>query len=216
MKPPDLRIGRTRALLAITWLITGSGCALASKSDPLSPRYFSPDMGTTIASAPAARAANPTELRLGRITASSYLGERIVFRTQEHELGFYEDRRWTERPDAYLRRALGKKLFEEGGIRRVLAGAGPTLDVELTALEEIRGASPVSRARATVLLHDGRAVLREQTFTIERPIPAGRDGSVTTETSVESMASSMTALVAQIAADVVSNLAALHAPTPAH
>src|SRR5688572_26651074 len=91
-----------------------SGCALLGKSEAFVPRYFSPDTSShgKPKAASAARA-DGALLKLGRITAASYLGERIVFRDSNYELNFYEERRWTERPEDYLRRALSRALFEE-------------------------------------------------------------------------------------------------------
>jgi uncharacterized lipoprotein YmbA len=186
-----------------------SGCALTGKSDPLSPRYFSPELAS--GPAPAARRSTGAELRLGRVTSSGYLTDRIVYRTSEHELGFYEERRWTERPEAHLRRALGRSLFEQGGLVRVVSGAAPTLDIELTGFEEIRAAArqdPVARARATILVSDGRSVLREQTITVDRPIRAGVGGVVAPEAAVQSLAEAMAELVTQVTAATIAALPA--------
>src|SRR4051794_38545045 len=49
-------------------------------------------------------------LYLGRVGSSSYLRERVVFRDPDHKVGFYEDRRWTERPEAYVQRARERRL----------------------------------------------------------------------------------------------------------
>jgi cholesterol transport system auxiliary component len=115
------------------------------------PRYFSPDesrgRAQTAASATAEHEGEThAELRLGRVTAASYLGERIVFRDSNYELGYYEERRWTERPEAFLRRAVARALFEDRGLRRVVSGAATTLDIELTELTELRS-PPVVRVR---------------------------------------------------------------------
>src|SRR4051812_29143552 len=109
------------------------GCALLNKAEPLTPRYFSaepsgPGAGAAVERAAALRDASAParELKLGRVTSASYLGERLVFRDSAYELGFYEDRRWTEKPEAYFRRALSRALYEDGGFRRVVSGVGPT------------------------------------------------------------------------------------------
>src|SRR4029077_4048150 len=118
-----------------------TGCALLSKAAPLQPRYFSLEDGP-LASNRGAALRSPTsgamQLRLGRVSAGPHLRERIVYRDSDHELGYYEDRRWTERPETYLRRALARALFEERGLLRVVSGGAPTLEVELVAFEEIR------------------------------------------------------------------------------
>jgi cholesterol transport system auxiliary component len=156
-------------------LLTGlAGCALTSKGAAVQPRFFSPDFSAPRAPA-AAPAAVPLELRLGMIEAASHLEERMAYRVHDSELGYRDDRRWSERPEEYLRRALERELFERSGIRRVLSGAATTLDVELTAFEEIRGAPPRARLALTFRLHDDRQVSFERSLTVERPLVADGD-----------------------------------------
>jgi len=192
-------------------IVTAAGCALTSKSDPLTPRYFSPDesrgRGQIAATTTEEREGETRagELRLGRITAASYLGERIVFRDSNYELGYYEDRRWTERPDAYLRRAVARALFEDRGIRRIVSGVGPALDIDLTELAELR-APPVVRVRATYVLYDERLVRRQATLTIERPIPGAATAKESAETAARAMADAFGDAVNQIAERVAADL----------
>src|SRR5690606_27456135 len=118
-------------------------------------------------------------LRLGRISASDHLRERIVFRTSEVELAAYEDRRWTEEPEEYLRRSLARALFEDQGLVQAIAGAGPTLDVELLAFDEVRrGDDRSALVVARVALHDDRVVLDGTTVRVEVPVgdPADAPG----------------------------------------
>jgi cholesterol transport system auxiliary component len=200
-------------LSALTLLLAAAaGCALTSKSDPMIPRYFSPDesrgRGQVAASTSTPERDTGTpgiELRLGRITAASYLGERIVFRDSNYELGYYEERRWTERPEAYLRRAVARALFEDRGLRRVVSGAGPSLDIELSELSELRS-PPIVRVRATYVLYDERLVRRQATVTIERPIPSAATASQSAETSARAMADAFGDAVNQIADRVTSDL----------
>ncbi|HMJ54676.1 MAG TPA: ABC-type transport auxiliary lipoprotein family protein [Polyangiaceae bacterium] len=189
-----------------------AGCALTSKSDPMMPRYFSPDESrgrsqvAAATSAPERDPGAPTiELRLGRVTAATYLGERIVFRDSNYELGFYEERRWTERPEAYLRRAVSRALFEDRGLRRVVSGAGPSLDIELSELAELRS-PPIVRVRATYVLYDERVVRRQATLTIERPIPSAATASQGAETAARAMADAFGDAVNQIADRVTADL----------
>ena len=202
----------TFGICALTFLIgTEVGCALTSKSDPMMPRYFSPDdargRGHLAASTKGEHddESHGAELRLGRITAASYLGERIVYRESNYELGYYEERRWTERPEAYLRRAVARALFEDRGVRRVVSGAGPTLDVELSELAELRS-PPVVRVRATYVLYDERLVRRQATLTIERPIPKAATASQSAETAARAMADAFGDAVNQIADRVAADL----------
>jgi ABC-type uncharacterized transport system auxiliary subunit len=158
-------------------IVSTGGCALLTKADPLTPRYFSAEPSrmsgadSVSARAVASRGSVP-ELRLGRVTSASYLRERLVFRSSSYELGFYDDLRWTEKPETYLRRALSRTLFEEGAFRRVVSGAGPTLDVELVELSEMKAPAHVARARAAFVLFDPRSVRTEATVTVEIPIAA--------------------------------------------
>jgi hypothetical protein len=83
-----------RVTLLVTCL-SPLGCALTSKADALSPRYFSPEQ----APEPSAARAAPErrlELRLGQVSSASHLDERISYRLSSSEVGFYEERRWTE------------------------------------------------------------------------------------------------------------------------
>lgn len=158
------------ALLALA--LCTQGCALLSKGEPLSPRYFSPELGPS--AAPEHGAPGSTlELRLGRMGAAAYLEERIAYRLSETELGYYEDRRWTEPPEEFLRRALGRALFEERGLSRVVSGLAPTLEVELVGFEELRYGASRARVTLRVSLADARRVLLERAITVERAIPDG-------------------------------------------
>ncbi len=155
------------------------GCALTSKGEALDVRYFTPEhaaprltsatVGTSASSVP--------ELRLGRVTSGLHLRERIAYRTAAHEIGYYEDRRWTERPDVFVRRELERVLFEERGFHRVLGGAAPTLDVEVVAFDEIRGPSRAARVTLRILLFDDRTVLVEDTVSVDVPI-AGKEPGI--------------------------------------
>ena len=158
---------RVVALLALSLAL--SGCALLSKGEVPMRRYFSPDLPA--ASSVAVPHAN-SELRLGRVTAGAYIQERIMFRESAHEVGFYDDRIWTEKPEAYLRRGLTRVLFEEQGLRSVMRGAGPTLDVELIGFEEVKAPLHVGRVKIAFSLSDERVVSLQQTLTVERPIDA--------------------------------------------
>src|ERR1700687_2480512 len=159
---------QARVLIPIYLAFALCGCALFSKGEASFPRYFSPDIPQS-SSKPAAKRSG-VELRLGRVSAGSYIGEKIVFRESKYEIGFYDDRLWTEKPEAYLRRALTRALFEEEGLRNVVSGAAPTLDVELVSFEEVKMPSHIGLVRIAFSLHDDRVVLMQQTMTVEHPI----------------------------------------------
>jgi cholesterol transport system auxiliary component len=152
------------------------GCALTGKAEMLDTRYFEPEpqpVGTP-AKGVGTSASTPMELRLGRVTASAYLKSRMVYRTSSLELGAYEDRQWTERPEEYLRRAMLSSLFDARGITHVLSGDGPTLDLELGAFEEIRnGTKSVGRVTIRYVLRDEHAVWLAESITVDRATDGG-------------------------------------------
>ena len=172
-----------RRLLA--WMVLAAlagaplGCAFFGKNDPVVLRYFTPEtLATRPDSSGVALAMRPTafDLRLGRVNSASYVKDRIAFRDKNFEVGYYDELRWTEKPESYLRRALGRALFEQQGVRQIISGPGPTLDVDLDAFEELRSPRHAARMQVTWVLHDDQHVQREETFTIERPIAAGESG----------------------------------------
>jgi cholesterol transport system auxiliary component len=212
--------------LALSLLLAagGSACALTSKGEALTIRYFTPEhapvrlTGATVSRSPAAQgapsrqgASRGTPLRLGRITSGSDLRERIVHRESGAEVGFYDDRRWTERPQTYVRRALSRTLFEERGFDRVISGAAPTLDVEVLAFEELElPAGHVARIRLRVVLHDDTRALLEETLTVDRPAAGGG-----TAAFASAMGDALVALSERVASDVAARVATATAAPPA-
>jgi uncharacterized lipoprotein YmbA len=199
------------AISALAWLLCA--CALTSKSDPWITRYFSPEYAErpSVELSEAARRGSDgarLELRLGRVSSQAHLRQRIAFRTSDHELNYYEDRRWTERPEVYLDRALGRALFEERGLVRVVSGNAPTLEVELLAFEEVAGQRPLARMQAVMLLHDWRRGRLERTIMVERPIATAGERDDRASAIARAMADSLSAGVARIAQLVVDELAA--------
>ena len=204
-----MTIGRF-VIMAATW-VGVSGCALLGKSEPMAPRYFSPSEADAKMPELASTSHEPgvgAELRVGRITAASYLAERIVFRESNYELKFYEDRRWTERPEVYLRRALSRALFEEQGLHRVVSGPALTLDVELTEFSELKSRAPLAQVRATYILYDNRLVRREGTVEVVLPIATDDQKLVSPEAAVQVMTTALRTTVRQIVMQVIAELAA--------
>jgi ABC-type uncharacterized transport system auxiliary subunit len=190
-----------RIIVAGLTAALSQGCALLSKSEPFSPRYYSLDEASPsptrsaperaqdaassssptastakVSLAPAAFTSSTTarprfsELRLGRVDAGAGLRERIMYRPSQHERGYYEDQRWTEKPQIYLERALARELFEARGLREVVSGPALTLDLELVALEEVRKPTPHARIQIAFRLFDGRVARAQQTLEIIRAI----------------------------------------------
>ncbi len=163
------------------WMTTGlavmllmSGCALLSKSASVKLRYFAP---VEVVAAPAAVPA-ASRLRVGRVEAAAHLRDWLAFRASAAEVGFYNTLRWAEPPEAYLRRGLSGELFVRRGLREIVSGIAPTLDVTLAAFEEVRGATLIARVVLRWRLRGDREVLQQRAVTIDRPIagPVG-DGA---------------------------------------
>jgi hypothetical protein len=176
------------------------------------PRYYTPEA----LEAPARAGATPATslaLRIGRVGGSSYLKERMAYRDAEHEFGFYDDKRWTERPEVYLLRALERSLFEERGVKRALSSDAPTLTVDLIEFEEVRGSAPRVRLQVSYALHDDRAVFRERTFVLERPLTQGTD-SARADRVAAGLGQALRDAVTRIVDEVVAELSAGAAGRP--
>lgn len=165
------RVRSTIVLLAPIVLASVSGCTLIAKGTPLEVRYFSVEAPRTTASVvQKAPATKPVLLRLGRITSGSNLRTRILHRDTEYEVLEYEELRWTENPEEYLRRSLSRALFEENPIEQAVSGNVPTLDVDLVAFEEVRhGPKRAGRVELRYRLHDDRRVLANGSIVSEQP-----------------------------------------------
>jgi ABC-type uncharacterized transport system auxiliary subunit len=188
---------RLLAPLVLLVAVQSAGCALLSKSERMTPRYFSPASELATADAPKALR-SPLSLRLGMIDSAAHLEERIAYRLSDTELGYYDDRRWTEPPEEYLRRALGHELFETRGISRVVAGAAPTLDVELVSFEQIRHGAPRARVALRFALRDERSALLERALVVEEPLKA--DGTKSdAEPLARALSSALSRAVTQLA-----------------
>ncbi len=158
-------------ILGATFALGTSACALTSKAELVETRYFSPERVRPTGATSGSAAGGVLELKLGRVSSGSSLRERIAYRDAAYELGYYDDLRWTERPETYVRRGLGRALFEEHGIHRMLGGLAPTLDVAVIAFDDLR--LPTGRGvrvQLELLLHEESRVLLEETLTVERPV----------------------------------------------
>jgi ABC-type uncharacterized transport system auxiliary subunit len=206
MNRPRWRISRGALLMALVGTLSTLGCAALSKSTPLEIRYFTPEVEPAGAQLSPAPAGAPTvSLRLGRVVGGPELGEEIAWRDSPMEVGFYENSRWTERPEAYVARALDRALFGSGRLRHVLAGPAPVLDVRVLAFEEVRpqtGGPRRARVTLAVLLHEERTVLLEQRFTQEVEVRGGK-----IEQLVEGLAYAMQRVVEQVAGQAAATLA---------
>jgi cholesterol transport system auxiliary component len=194
-----------RTLLTLCVLaVAYGGCALTSKADAVSPRFFSPEQETRASRLPGPEGA-ALELRLGEVEAASYLEQRISYRLHASELAYYEDRLWTEAPEQYVRRALERELFERRHIRRVMSGAGATLDVELTAFEELRGPPARVRFALSYTLYDQGQSSLERSLVVERPLAADT-GTDRAQRVAAALALCLTAAVSEVSDEVARSL----------
>jgi len=194
-------VTRSSLVLLLVASLGQASCALTSKADALSPRYFNP-LPRAEQRSPAAP--QPFELRLGQLSAASNLDERIAYRVSAAEVGFYDDRRWTEPPEAYLRRALEVELFEERKLTRVITGAAPVLDVELSAFEEQKGTGKV-RVKLSFSLRDERRSLLERSVELEQPFDERR-GADSAERAAQALVDALARAVEAVGTDVVAQL----------
>jgi cholesterol transport system auxiliary component len=191
--------------VAVAAAVSMGGCALLTKSEPFTPRFFSVEPQSVPSARPPAEGSGRLELRLGRVTSAAYLGERIVYRKSPSELAFYEDRRWTEKPEAYLRRSLVRAFFDDASFSHVVSGAGPQLDVDLVEFAELKGPGHVARVRAAFALYEARYVRAGGTVTAEVPVTAAKSDAEA-EAVVTAMSQALDAAVAQIVEQVRSHL----------
>jgi len=139
------------------------------------------------------------------VTSGPNLRERIAYRNTAYELEYYEDLRWTERPETYVRRELGRSLFETQGMRRVLSGSAPTLDVEVIAFDELRLKSGRAvRVQLRAILYEDAGVIFEDTLTIDRQV-LGETPKI--EAVIAAMATALDATADQVALKVQKALA---------
>jgi cholesterol transport system auxiliary component len=161
-----------RLAVAAFALAAVSGCALTQKARPLEVAYYTPEVlrpGVT-----SRQGAPCLALRLGSVASGTDLGIRIVVADGAYRVRYYDSRRWTERPENYLRRALARALFEDGGFPRAMSGDAPTLDVELLTFEEVE--KPAQHAARIVLrfILSTNQVLVQDTIAVSQPVLGGR------------------------------------------
>jgi ABC-type uncharacterized transport system auxiliary subunit len=196
--------------------VLAPACALTSKSDPTLLRYFSVDaprhrQQTTV---PVAPGAIPLQLRLGRVIAASYIRDRIAYRDSSVEVGYYDDLRWTEKPEAYVRRDLARVLFDNGGVQEIVGGSGPTLDVDVDSFEEVRDAH-VAVVQLSWQLRNDTVVLLRRTVNVRRPLgQAPKDASSQRALAV-ALAEALDDAIDQVVRAVMPQLAVTASPTPA-
>lgn len=174
---------RTTTVLSVCVAVAAAACALTRKARPLEVRYFSPEPavaatqrgGAGSATASIGAPVAPGRLRIGQISSAANLRYEIVRRTSAVELEPYETLRWTERPDAYVGRAVSRALFDRGGLEQAVSGAAPTIDVDVIAFEEVvDGDHRAGRVSLRYRVDDERDVIASGVVTVSVPA-TGRD-----------------------------------------
>jgi cholesterol transport system auxiliary component len=197
---------RLRLLLPCAALLCG--CAILGKSTPVVPRYFTAEYardGAVAGKRPDLR------VRLGRVEAGTHLRERMAGRRSARELYFYEERRWSELPEVYLRRALASALYEERGLGETESAHALTLDVELLAFEEIDQPHE-ARLQALLVLREGERTLSQETITVEQPVAGGSSDEA--RAVAEALSLSLQRGVKRIADRVLQELSPAGQPGP--
>jgi len=190
-------------------MLLASGCALLSKAEPSLVRYFDLDRAGKPTQGTSDRregtAASRVSLRLGPVIGAVHLEERLVYRLSQQEIAFHRDWRWTSPPHHYLKLQLARTLFEERGLRHVVGGTGPTLDVQLLDFDEIRTPEHVARARCLARLMLAHEVVLEVTLVVERPIPSSKHADMP-DAIVEALSEVMRLMVTAVADEVTKKL----------
>jgi uncharacterized lipoprotein YmbA len=185
-----------------------AGCALSSKARPLELHYFSAESLAAAAQPLAPAGAAAPRLRLGQVTVADYLRYRIVHRDSARSVDPYETLRWAELPREYVRRALIRALFDTGAAVQVIGGPAPTLDVEVTAFEDVvRPGGHAGRVQLGYRLHDDQVVIARGTVTVEQPARGPAMDAV-----VAAIGAAMDAATAELAGRIVPRLRAPSGP----
>jgi cholesterol transport system auxiliary component len=127
----------------------------------------------------------------------------MAYRTSAQEVAYYNERRWTERPEAYLRRALTRSLFEEYGFVRVISGASHTLDAELVAFEEIKTTDHLVRVEVVINIYDMTGGHLQHTVQSEKKVEGEKDEP---EAVVRALSDALHAVVSEIAETAAEHL----------
>jgi ABC-type uncharacterized transport system auxiliary subunit len=176
-------------------LSPASGCALFSRGASVDTHWYTPELPQ--AGGGSTERQETGELRLGRVTSGADLGLRIAYGDGLYRIGYYEGLRWTERPEQYVRRAVGRSLFEQGPFRRTLSGAATTLDVEVVEFEEVKSPTTHAARISLRIVLSADHVLLERTVTVSREVTGGVfDGFVA------AMSQALEASASEIARDV--------------
>ena len=192
------------ARLAVTVVLLCQSCALFSKGDVPVRRFYDP-MTAELSAPPGSPVRSNAELRLGRVTSGESIDERVIFRKSPNEIGFYDDRAWTERPEVYLRRELSRALFEDRGLRASEHAGGPTLEVELVGFEEVKAPSHVGRVTIAMQLSDAKGLALQQTISVDKPVAqtaSQKEGGAVAQAMGEALHAAVEEVAGRVLADL--------------
>jgi cholesterol transport system auxiliary component len=106
---------------------------------------------------------------------SGNLETRIAFGDGAYQGGYYERRRWTERPELYVRRALERTICQEQGFRCNPDDAdAPTLDIEVLKFQELKAAGSHQGVVALRIVLSTKKVLVDDTVQVVVPVHGDR------------------------------------------
>jgi ABC-type uncharacterized transport system auxiliary subunit len=175
------------------------------------PRYYRPDSEALSAELPPDATASAMAIRLRAVRARPFLRERIVWRT-ESEYGMYEQRRWSELPEAYAERALVSALGRTSDVGVTDDTSVPALYAEVVAFDEVLSPAHVANvAIAVSLTGAGFHHVLERTFSVETPIADGDPRSL-----ARAIGAALDDVTAQVARAVSTSLASVKPRSPAH
>ena len=166
-------------------LLAGAALGLAACAQPSARHYYS-------LTYPGAKASYekpfPHTVRVKELGISStYAVDQLVFRRDVHEIQYYKDRRWTERPQQMVSDLVRKHLRHSGLVQQVtekLREKPPdfVLEGEIEAIEELASDEDTSHAHLALRLRLVRfgddAVVWRYAFDERREVPGGKGRSV--------------------------------------
>jgi ABC-type uncharacterized transport system auxiliary subunit len=154
--------------------------------------------------------AEPPRVRLHTVHSAPFLRERMVWRASDVEYGFYEQRRWSELPSRYVRRAVATTLEATAGVLLVDDVNAPRLDVEVLAFDEVVAPKHEASVVLAATMRQADRTLLDRTYAARVAI-ATDDGSGT----AQAMGKALDEVAKAVADGVARSLAPHHAPVPA-
>ena len=164
-----------------------------SSAEPGAPPAAAAPSDRSLAASSDARTGELPPLRLPPVRGPAYVSDRIVWRRSSHEAGYYEDRRWLERPESVVERAVSHELYEVHEVPLSTLGRAHRLELTLTAFEEVLQPHETWISAQVVLTDATGAALLVRTVEAHHPVQ-GESG--------EAIAAAMNATVHELAARI--------------